>query len=122
MAVYPSAHYTCPMHPEVRSDNPGSCPKCGMALVPVREHGRAGIGGEMDRDVEQGWKALNTAGRYALIGFLLIAGFFLVTEHRAHLYGALPFLLLLACPLLHLFHRHGERSRDDSAHTQHRPH
>ncbi|KKR54778.1 MAG: Efflux transporter, RND family, MFP subunit [Candidatus Curtissbacteria bacterium GW2011_GWA1_40_24] len=25
--------YTCPMHPEVRSDKPGSCPKCGMSLV-----------------------------------------------------------------------------------------
>ena len=24
--------WTCPMHPEVRSDEPGSCPKCGMAL------------------------------------------------------------------------------------------
>lgn len=27
--------YTCPMHPEVRQANPGSCPKCGMALEPV---------------------------------------------------------------------------------------
>lgn len=27
-----SAVYTCPMHPEVKSDQPGSCPKCGMAL------------------------------------------------------------------------------------------
>ena len=26
--------YTCPMHPEVRQDKPGSCPKCGMALEP----------------------------------------------------------------------------------------
>ncbi len=26
--------YTCPMHPEVRSDKPGPCPKCGMALEP----------------------------------------------------------------------------------------
>ena len=27
--------YTCPMHPEVRSEKPGACPKCGMALEPV---------------------------------------------------------------------------------------
>ncbi len=26
--------YTCPMHPEVVQDHPGSCPKCGMALEP----------------------------------------------------------------------------------------
>jgi hypothetical protein len=25
--------YTCPMHPEVISDKPGNCPKCGMSLV-----------------------------------------------------------------------------------------
>jgi Cu+-exporting ATPase len=24
--------YTCPMHPEVKADHPGDCPKCGMAL------------------------------------------------------------------------------------------
>ncbi len=29
------ARYTCPMHPEVLQDHPGSCPKCGMALEPV---------------------------------------------------------------------------------------
>ena len=27
--------YTCPMHPEILQSGPGSCPKCGMALVPV---------------------------------------------------------------------------------------
>ena len=25
--------YSCPMHPEVRSDKPGKCPKCGMELT-----------------------------------------------------------------------------------------
>jgi Cu+-exporting ATPase len=29
-----TVEYTCPMHPEVVSDRPGSCPKCGMALEP----------------------------------------------------------------------------------------
>ncbi|ACB32423.1 heavy metal translocating P-type ATPase [Leptothrix cholodnii SP-6] len=27
--------YTCPMHPEIRQDQPGNCPKCGMTLEPV---------------------------------------------------------------------------------------
>ena len=27
--------YTCPMHPEVRQNQPGSCPKCGMSLIPT---------------------------------------------------------------------------------------
>src|SRR5262249_41770813 len=30
----PGTIYTCPMHPEVEQDHPGSCPKCGMALEP----------------------------------------------------------------------------------------
>lgn len=44
------------------------------------------------------------------VAFALIAAFFLFTEHRAHLLGWLPFLLLLACPLLHLFHGHGNHA------------
>ena len=30
----PTGQYTCPMHPEIVQDDPGSCPKCGMALEP----------------------------------------------------------------------------------------
>ena len=50
-----------------------------------------------------------SASGIALCGFLLIAGFFLITEHGAHLFGVLPVLLLLLCPVLHFFHhgRHG---------------
>ena len=44
--------------------------------------------------------------------FLAIGAFFLWEEHRAHLLGALPYLLLLACPLMHIFmhrgHGHGD--------------
>lgn len=29
------SHYTCPMHPQIKADAPGSCPICGMTLVPV---------------------------------------------------------------------------------------
>jgi hypothetical protein len=49
--------------------------------------------------------------RLALWGFILVILFFLVTEHRAHFFGALPYVLVFACPLMHLFlhrgHRHG---------------
>jgi hypothetical protein len=29
------AYYTCSMHPSVKSDKPGACPVCGMALQPI---------------------------------------------------------------------------------------
>ena len=45
--------------------------------------------------------------KWALAGFLAVAAFFLCTEHRAHLLGVLPYLLVLACPLMHLFHHRG---------------
>jgi Cu+-exporting ATPase len=34
-AAVAAAIYTCPMHPEVRQDHPGNCPKCGMTLEPL---------------------------------------------------------------------------------------
>ncbi len=62
---------------------------------------------------------LRSRSRLILLAFLAIAGFFLFTEHRAHLFGALPFLLLLACPLLHFFHGghggHGKHTPQSSA-------
>ena len=57
-------------------------------------------------------KPLNPRLRWALYGFLAVAGFYLVTEHWAHTLGALPFLILLLCPLLHFFHHGGHGSHD----------
>jgi hypothetical protein len=42
-------------------------------------------------------------GSIVLLVFLGIAAFFLLTEHTAHVFGVLPYLLVLACPLMHLF-------------------
>ncbi|MBX9942713.1 MAG: DUF2933 domain-containing protein [Reyranella sp.] len=56
--------------------------------------------------------------RLLLIGFLAIAAFFLVTEHTAHTLGVLPYLLLLACPLMHfLHHGHGRHGGHDTGGT-----
>lgn len=48
--------------------------------------------------------------------FAAIALFFLWEEHEAHILGALPWLLLLACPVIHLLmhrgHAHGGHERD----------
>ena len=58
--------------------------------------------------------------RYA-IGLIVIgavAGYFLLTEHLAHVVGALPFLLLLACPLMHVFMHHGHRHGGHGHHGQ----
>ena len=50
----------------------------------------------------------------------VIAAYFLLVEHRAHLSGALPFLLLLTCPLMHVFmHRgHGGHGAAGRFHRQ----
>ena len=62
--------------------------------------------------------------RYA-VGLLVmgaIAAYFLLSEHRAHLLGALPFLLLLACPLMHVFMHHGQGGqRGAQVHHHHAP-
>lgn len=43
--------------------------------------------------------------------FMLVAGvvgiYYLLTEHLAHVSQAVPYLFLLACPLMHLLHGHG---------------
>jgi hypothetical protein len=56
----------------------------------------------------------------ALLAFLAIAGFFLLTEHTAHAFGALPILLVLACPLMHLFMHgsHGRHAEHEGDHRQ----
>jgi hypothetical protein len=58
----------------------------------------------------------------ALLVAAAVGGFLLFTEHRAHVLGVLPYAVLLACPLMHMFihhghhhggHGHSERGNDE---------
>lgn len=67
--------------------------------------------GEQQRETNR----MPSASKWAMVGFLVIAGYFLITEHRAHVVQFLPFLLILACPLLHIMHgghgAHGDQTK-----------
>jgi len=60
---------------------------------------------------------LASPARLALLGFIVIAGVLLFTEHRAHVLGWLVFLPLFLCPLMHIFmhggHGHGSHGQQD---------
>ena len=63
------------------------------------------------------------SSRYA-IGLLVmgaVAAYFLLSEHRAHFFAALPFLLLLACPLMHVFMHRGHGGHAGHADPQQSP-
>jgi Protein of unknown function (DUF2933) len=59
----------------------------------------------MADETRSGWKSwLGSRSGLVCLGFLAVAAFFLWTEHRAHVLGVLPYLLLLLCPIFHLLH------------------
>ncbi len=72
-----------------------------MKRVPgVREAGNSGHGGDGSPPASfWRWKT-----GFVTIAFLAIGAFFLLTEHRAHALGWLPWLILLACPLMMFMH------------------
>jgi uncharacterized membrane protein len=63
------------------------------------------------------WK---TRSGIVLCGLLLIAGFYLLTWHTAHVFGVLPYLLLLACLLMHLFMHTGMVAMAGAIRLRHR--
>ncbi len=73
----------------------------------------------MNRDHEHHHAAENGKGWWKSPGgitalfFLAGVGFFLFMEHRAHIVPFLPYLIILACPLMHMFHHggHGDHNK-----------
>ena len=69
-----------------------------------------------------------TPNGLAVIGLIGAALYFLLTEHRAHFIYGLPFLILLLCPVMHIFmHRghgghteHGSADDEDGRHYRHK--
>ncbi|MCK9915959.1 heavy metal translocating P-type ATPase [Microbacteriaceae bacterium K1510] len=74
--VIEGAIYTCPMHPEIRQQGPGSCPICGMALEPEMPSADTGPNPELVDMTRRFW-----------IGLVLTVPVF-VLEMGAHLVGA----------------------------------
>lgn len=74
---------------------------------------------EHNQSDEPGFWRSRTGVAFIIIGS--VTGYFLVTEHWAHFMGALPYLLLLACPLMHVFmhgghgdnHENGDHGSDE---------
>jgi hypothetical protein len=57
----------------------------------------------------------------AALGLIGAASYFLLMEHREHVVQWLPFLILLLCPLMHLFMHHGHSHRSSGKERMHQP-
>ncbi|MDR3537105.1 MAG: heavy metal translocating P-type ATPase [Acetobacteraceae bacterium] len=56
--IKPGALYTCPMHPEIRQEGPGTCPICGMALEPLEVTAEAAPNHELTDMTRRFWIGL----------------------------------------------------------------
>ncbi|MBY3225393.1 DUF2933 domain-containing protein [Rhizobium laguerreae] len=63
--------------------------------------------------------AWSTYTRTVFIAFAAIALVLITYEHRVHVLGILPWLLILACPLMHLFMHHGHGGYSGHDHAGH---
>ena len=66
------AEYTCPMHPEVISERPGACPKCGMALEPRVVTLDAGPSAELVDMTRRFWISLGLSAPTLLLAMGLV--------------------------------------------------
>jgi Cu+-exporting ATPase len=92
-AAAPGRRFTCPMHPEVVRDGPGSCPLCGMALEPM----------EISAEEEESAELVDMRRRFRVSALLTLPLFaFAMSEmwRPWHLPGAAWLQLALATPVV----------------------
>jgi hypothetical protein len=64
------------------------------------------------------FEGLSRNTKLALLSAAVIAAFFILREHWSHALGLLPYILLISCPLMHLFgHRHHHRNNEHRSPT-----
>lgn len=92
-----SVLYTCPMHPEITSDRPGSCPKCGMALElkEIEEAEEKNL--ELENISRRFWVCLCLTLPLAVIA---MTEMFLVFKQIAHASWLRWFQFILATPVI----------------------
>lgn len=61
----------------------------------------------MDSPEHNKHKHHSSRSKWVLVGFLAVVAYFLWAEHKAHVIEYIPYLLLLACLFMHLFHHGG---------------
>lgn len=65
------------------------------------------------------WTSSNGLASMVMIGFVT---YFLLVEHRDHVIQALPYIIILLCPLMHIFmhrsHGHGNHEDDNEAYKR----
>ncbi len=79
----------------------------GKHVMTMHDHSQHGS--HRSEDAAQG-SFFASRGFLVLLAFLAMALVLLFSEHRAHFLGVLPFLFILACPLLHMFMHGGHGS------------
>ena len=76
-----------------------------------------------DQHAQPSQNKRNNLVMWVFFGFI---AYFLITEHWAHIIPYLPWLILLACPLLHVFmhggHGHGSSNEGHDSHSTHDTH
>jgi Cu+-exporting ATPase len=99
-----SVNYTCPMHPEIEQDHPGTCPKCGMALEPKTATATAEDGAELRDMTRRFWVAAVLALPVLILAMLPMLGIGLGRWHTRSQWLQLalstPVVLWCGWPLL----------------------
>lgn len=69
-------------------------------------------------EMNQNQKSWLSRHRWMSYGALVVIAYYLLTEHRQHIFAYLPFLFLAACPLMHVFMHGGHHRNQEQGNKQ----